>query len=246
MNMIEILNDQCNEEGSTSSTITVYDRKQLQTDQLSQRATVKNNTKSTKRVDFNLSANTVHCNSYNDQDVSRAWYSRMDYHSFREHNEAMIKEIAEVERKNRFPFSYTRIVTRTYRACNDCAEDMSNKSFPVLDETEMSRLKRWLNVSTSRLGLEKWAIKGYRNERQYKVYELVESVLDLQDMESDELQYVDDVDELIRIACERLTRPSKMFARIVAEAHAASFLEESNEEVVGGHVAKYLSKLRSS
>merc|ERR1711981_392209 len=169
-----------------------------------------------------------------------------DFYTMRAHNEAMIKEVAEHERKNCFPFSYTRIMTRTYSASHDYAGDISNKSFSVLDKTEMSRLKRWLSFATSRVGLEKWAIKGYRNDRQYKVCKLVESVLDLQDMESDELQYVEDVDELIRIACERMTRPSKIFARTIAEAHAASFLQERDEEVGGGHVAKYMSKLRAS
>lgn len=226
------------DEGSTSSTITVNDQGEYGCKLLSQRG-IGNSSKPTKRVGFDLERNTVHYNSHCLDAVKCTWYTRRDYLGFREQNVILTQKITDVESQTRLPCSYARTLTRTYDACCEGAEDISDEAYSVLDESEMARLQRWLRAAITYNGLEKYAIEGYREERRNRVDEVVESVLGLQDLETDDQE---DLDEFIRMVSERLTRPSRTFARTMAEAHAASFLEECNEEVMG-RVSKQSSVL---
>ena len=185
------------DEGSTSSTITVNDQGECGCKLLlSQRAIGNSSSKPTKRVGFDLERNTVHYNSHCLDADKCTWYTRRDYLDFREETVILTQKITDVESQTRLPCSYARTLTRTYNACCEgAAEDISDETYSVLDESEMARLQRWLRAAITYHGLEKYAIGGYREERRNRVDEVVESVLQLQDLEADDQE---DLDEFIQ------------------------------------------------
>jgi hypothetical protein len=172
-----------------------------------------------KRVTFdmkhNKEYNNVNCCK---EDYKDLWYTRLEYRQFKVATYYMAKEIAKSEASNKAPFSYHRIMTRTYQVCCEAVEERDTS---LLSYHERRHLTRWAEVATSRLGLERWSVKSIQADKSDRRKELVELVMDLQNLPLPEDESMPR-DEFIRQSCERLTRPSRLFARCLAEAQASA------------------------
>jgi hypothetical protein len=216
----------CEDDASVSSTLTVerLAHKQLleQDDDQSLSSASSHSFSSVKSVRFNSDDNQEYENKdICKEDTEDLWYSNADYKRFKSHTHALAKEVLKSEARNRAPFSYERVMLRTYEVCSGHINEPQGS---VLTSDERRHMVRWAEVATSRLGLEKWAIKSLGRERAIRRVELVDIVLDFQSIGN-----MDGLDECIREHCERISRPSRLFAREVALAQAA-VIEKDNFE----------------
>ena len=142
-------------------------------------------------------------------------------------------------------------------------------------EENYRQLKRWLEIATSRLGLEKLTCTKLGRDKSTRRLSIVDTVLDLQhqhryqqalqkqeqEQQQEERQQASsdnnystentNFDALVRQHCERISRPSRLFARIMADAQAATLepfspnLLSSNgdsSKTNNGHAAQRLPK----
>ena len=120
------------DDASTSSTLTV-DRtaKQLGGDEDDMSVTSETPTKKSVRFDMNLEE---HENKqlYKDE-VYQLWYTQYDYKRFRAHTSIMAREVQKAESNNKAPFSYERVLLRTYDVCCRTADE-SQSSVLTADE----------------------------------------------------------------------------------------------------------------
>jgi hypothetical protein len=227
------------DDSSVSSTIAVacFSQEKLQhpSSQLinntSQSSQLSSNTK--KRVRFSALDNKFHDNTVIDkEDCKDLWYQAPDYKHFKGATKYLAREIAQSEPLNRSssPYSYHRVLKRTYKACvtYDPFDETASAICSVLTATEEKRLSDWMQVSTSRLGLERMAIRELAVDRSMRRQEMVETVLEMQEeaMEERHLSGCDfDADaqaEMMRQACEEISRPSRLFAQCLAQGQAAT------------------------
>ena len=202
------------DDASTSSTITV-DRiaKPLAT---SETAVVVRSKTPKKSVRFDDASNCEYENSlYCEEDTKDYWYDAEDYRHFKSSTMFMAKEIAKTEKNNQAPFSFQRVLMRTYEACCQHTHETNTS---VLSVDEKKRLARWAEMATTRLGLERWSCRAINRDKSYRRNEVVNAVLEAQDSVFPDC----DATELIRESSERVTRTSRLFARCLGEAVSGS------------------------
>ena len=201
------------DDSSISSTITV-DRA---TDKEQAVSSSKSPLSPTKCVRFDLTLNEEHSNDMLcKEDCAELWYTLDQHRHFKKCCSFKAKEIAKSEAKNKAPYSYQKVMLRAYEACAHAREEPTGS---VLSHFEQRPLVRWAEVATSRLGLEKWSVRSIGNDRNFRRAEIVDLVLELQDM------YIKDPkarEEFIRKSCQSLSRTSRLFAQVMAEAQAAA------------------------
>jgi len=136
--------------------------------------------------------------------------------------------VNRAEERNRAPYSYQRVILRTYDVCKSAvvAPGASDDAAPVLSFEDRKHLRRWAEYAPTRLGLEKWAVKALGRERAMRRSEMYNVVLGLQH----EMPCCDA--EVIRAAAERVSRPGLLLARSIAEAN---YISESDSERVFGY-----------
>jgi len=138
------------------------------------------------------------------------WYSGEENRRFRASHAAAINEIAVVDemRVGREPFSYRKVLQRTYEACCRVVHETEDS---VLTAVEQEHLKQCQRVHVARLGMEcTMAIRSIANEQRFRYHELLNVVT----------HNPSDRDEFLREVCEELSRPSRLFARHLAQAQA--------------------------
>ena len=138
---------------------------------------------------------------------------------------AASRALAQTEAKNKAPFSYQRVVERTYALCQQVVDEQETEScYQTLASAEERRhLQRWAQVAPHRIGLEKWALRTIAKDKTSRRLEVVDTVLDMQD--SKPRRNVDKV-EVIRKACQRVSRTSRMFAVAMAQAQADAVCDQ--------------------
>jgi len=190
---------------------------------------------SKKCVTFDLE-NNVEYSNIDDEDSDAEfqkevrWYSRDDYKRFKtQHVKAVVRAATASETRNCAPLSYCKVMRRTYEVCRSahCA-DGSSASASILSEREMAHLKRWVEFTPSRIGLEKLTVKEIGHDLKLRRAELYDTVLGLQE-EAQMWQPSEGNDEyfaeMIRQCSERISRPSRWFSRSLAEAQATVLFE---------------------
>jgi hypothetical protein len=224
------------DDSSISSTLTV-DRQQKSKPAAEQQPPKDGSSEKKKRVHFNMSHNIAYTNTTSaKEDCPELWYRVKDYRVFRAVALDSAQQIIRIEARNRAPFSYQRVMELTYRACCDADSEFDynndEREQPcVLASSEFVHLQRWLEVASSRCGLEKWSVRKIAKDKQLRRNELTDSVLELQSVFSGSTEkQQNDKDEFIRSSCENISRPSRMFARTLAQAQAAAVQKTSDEE----------------
>jgi hypothetical protein len=170
----------------------------------------------TKSVRFNLIDTQFYSNQQLcKEDCIDLWYTAGEYRCFKSMTVALAREVTKTEAKNRAVFSYERVMMRAYEVCK--ASHMETYASP-LSADDRKHLRRWAEVAPSRLGLEKWAVRPMNRDRGARRSQLYDAVLDLQDSLKDD----DALEECLRRHSERISLPSRLFARCMADAQAAA------------------------
>jgi len=147
------------------------------------------------------------------------WYDANDYHSFKARTKALSKHISrEANRNSRrrtSALSFEKVMERTFEVCRCFVVDPTADD-AILTYEEEQQLLRW--SETARLGLERWSVASLARDRKQRRRQHVDEVLGLiQDGASD---------ECIRRNAERISRPSRLFARTIAESFRAAARKE--------------------
>lgn len=178
-----------------------------------------NTTKSSsskKSVRFNLNDTQFYANQQLcKEECADLWYTAGEYRCFKSVTVALAREVTKTEAKNRAVFSYERVMMRAYEVCK--ASPSETYASP-LSPDDRRHLRRWAEVAPSRLGLEKWAVRPMNRDRSARRSQLYDAVLDLQDSLKDD----DALQECLRRHSERISLPSRLFARCMADAQAAA------------------------
>jgi hypothetical protein len=113
----------------------------------------------------------------------------------------------------------------------------------VLTAENFVHLQRWLEVGSSRIGLEKWSIRAIASGRTSRRDLIVETILQVQrqqtydqlsgkgsttDMVAEGGGWDDATAELIRRASEQYSRPSCLFSLVMAQGLAAAIAKENH------------------
>lgn len=211
--------------------------------------------KKKKTVTFDLDRNVQYDVPYiTHEELHQRWYEARAYREFKLHAKDSAGQIVQIELRNRAPYSYQRVLESTFAACvNNTIDDESSEILPASD---MVHVVRWVEVASSRCGLEKWALQNVSKDRSLRRRLLTNTVLSIQDQELSRMDANDSssslsslssmlvdsdneemmaaakapaanyrrnnrrtsMDETIRIACEKISRPSRLFATIMAQA----------------------------
>jgi hypothetical protein len=172
---------------------------------------------SRRRVQFKENLNVFHRNTQMDrQECKELWSTGAEMKQFKAQTAFIAREINRTEKVNAAPFSYQRVVLAAYDACCRMQVDTNTS---VLNEIEGQHLHKWLNVATSRIGLERVCIREIAQDKYARRTHVVDAVLDVQCcLESRN----HDGDELMRAASQAISRTSRQFARELAKAQAAN------------------------
>ena len=189
-----------------------------------------------KRVQFDEERNKAYSNRrFSKKDTQSLWYSSKDYRQFKAGTKCMAREIARFEKINQAPHSYERVMQRAYQACiehqTELSENADNNDShrTVLSKDEQKHMKKWMEISTNRLGCERLSIHLIAKDRALRRAEASHAVLQLQELASDVAKddahsnnYSNYKAELIRQSCMAITRPSRLFAQSLAQAQHES------------------------
>ena len=118
----------------------------------------------------------------------------------------------------------------------------------ILSGEDFVHLQRWLEVGSSRIGLEKWSIRTISTSRSTRRDTIIETVMSLQQenlynrnvkkfsndksksrssVNQQEQPQMDDCADFIRGTSERLSRPSCLFSFVMAQGLAAAVAKEN-------------------
>lgn len=150
------------------------------------------------------------------EEVKALWSTTAEMKQFKAQTAFLAKEINRAEKANVAAFSYQRVVLGAYDAC--CRMQAETDASP-LTNTESKHFNKWMEVSISRIGLERICIREMAQDKYARRAHVVDSVLEVQESL---LPGMRDGDELMREAAQSISRSSRLFARELAKAQAAS------------------------
>lgn len=172
--------------------------------------------KSARRVRFDESQNESISNTQIcEEDVQELWYSDFDYTMFKSKVAIVCARIQRNERGPRNPLSYEYVVGSIFDTCCKCT---SEKEIDILSEQQQVKLIHQLRGSPARLGIERMLVRKITDDKYERQRRMVEMVLLINSTETD----VADMDEVFRKASMNASLPSRLFARYLGQANAAS------------------------
>jgi len=203
-----------------NSAIRLFDNKRIADDDgSSTSSTVAVFMEPKKRVRFSAANQSYENHTICQEDLKQiCWYNPRDYRRFRAAALEASQQIIQVEARNRAPFSYQRVLEHTYDTCTSFEVDPAKT---IVSASDFVHLQRWLEVASSRVGLEKWSIRKIASDKSARRRALNQVINDGQTYSND-LQQQHNEAEYLRESCVRLSRPSRLFARAMAQATAAA------------------------
>jgi len=192
-----------------------------------------------RKVSFDMSQTQLHRSPHGDKDdIKDLWYKAPDFQRFRTHTSALAKYVRNSDEKHSYRdctrVSYEAAVLRAYDVCRSVVveptEDCGANCCPVdLDLTWA--ITQWIQRTPGRVGLEQRIVKDLGREEGYRRSEIVDTVLAMQELGGGDSK--DDLtDECIRRSSEHISRPSRLFARCLAEAQAAAVYPDPQQPSV--------------
>eukprot|EP00545_Synedropsis_sp_CCMP1620_P005837 CAMPEP_0119006024 /NCGR_PEP_ID=MMETSP1176-20130426/2075_1 /TAXON_ID=265551 /ORGANISM="Synedropsis recta cf, Strain CCMP1620" /LENGTH=236 /DNA_ID=CAMNT_0006957911 /DNA_START=46 /DNA_END=756 /DNA_ORIENTATION=- len=139
--------------------------------------------------------------------VNASWWSGEEFQRFRMSYQMMAQGIRcrhEAAASN--PSSYTNVLCSTYQSCVDGRSP---------SEDNLKQLAGWMEMGTSRLGLESLSVKTIKNERREASRRAIKSVLEAQ-TDKTGLGGIDA--EKIRRVYQKVTESARLFAIALADA----------------------------
>eukprot|EP00522_Entomoneis_paludosa_P017943 CAMPEP_0172441390 /NCGR_PEP_ID=MMETSP1065-20121228/1935_1 /TAXON_ID=265537 /ORGANISM="Amphiprora paludosa, Strain CCMP125" /LENGTH=198 /DNA_ID=CAMNT_0013190729 /DNA_START=42 /DNA_END=638 /DNA_ORIENTATION=+ len=158
-------------------------------------------------VRFNESANVAYDNTQIcHEDCAELWYTKENLKQLKTTYTNNAKDIIRVESQQKGSKSYCRVMTRVFNSCVDATP---------LSEADQRHFQKWIAVTSSRVGLERLAVRKIRLDKSIRRQELVYAVLDLQE---DPSVPAEKVEEWIAQASQEISQPSRKFAMLLAQA----------------------------
>jgi hypothetical protein len=171
-----------------------------------------------RRVNFDLTQNKSYNNTQlHEEDIAPLWYSGNDMLLQRSKAKKTATEIVKMEKENTSALSYRRVLQRTFHACTQCAFETDGSILTLVEE---KRLAKRMREGPIRLGLERLSIRNIGLDRFDRRSDMRKVVFSIQQaaIVADGTIFTDHTAEKIRLACEELSRPSRLFARHMAVA----------------------------
>ena len=176
-----------------------------------------------RRVFFDETANKAYQNTKMcREDISPLWWSRTELQDFKSTYVETIKDVIQVEREHRKnPMSYQQIFQRIYNACCEATEeDEKQMTCCELHPYDESAFFYWVSMTADRLGLERVIHRKIVQDRAMRRRQLVQIVEYWQDTAM--CNNNTSVENAISLASKEVSRPSRVFAAFLAQAHAAA------------------------
>jgi hypothetical protein len=195
-----------------------------------------------RRVTFEESHNVTYENKqWGWEDSRQSWYTKVDYDTMKDAAYNQAKQIWKKERRTATDgssSSYSSILLRVYDACCEVTHEEPQGS--ILSEPERKLFQQIVGKAQTRTGLEKMCIREIAYDKRQRRIELTDLVLQVQAAlnsssssfssslsqlsveESVATDYSYRAATLLRTSCETVSRASRLFAREMALALAAS------------------------
>lgn len=210
----------------------------------------RNHQRPSKRVTFDETQNMAYDNTtWTAEDCKRTWCSRVDYDQMKENTYTLAKQIWRREKHLHSIVTYTNVVLGVYDAC--CHASATNTAVPSQepsnhDDDESSTYSDSSSVSSSstttsinqelltqivgkansRSGLEKICIREIAHDKRFRRVQVLDGILTLQAAAASAGSSSSRNAELMRLASETISLPSRLFASHMAMALATSLLQE--------------------
>mmetsp|Transcript_4356 Transcript_4356/g.11969 ORF Transcript_4356/g.11969 Transcript_4356/m.11969 type:complete len:210 (+) Transcript_4356:286-915(+) len=165
----------------------------------------------TSRVRIDESTNLYHQTDLSKEDCNQLWYSPKQISQFKINHRAQAQENIKFEIQHKRSKSYCAVLTLFFDACCDPTVGLSSK--------DMQYFQRWIQVTSSRVGLEPLVVGKIRMDKPSHRQELVDAVIDIQEDPS-----IIHKETLIAQVAQEISIPSRRFAAQLAHAlaHASS------------------------
>ena len=177
----------------------------------------------TTKVSFAVDVDVYEIDYLSDDDSEEAmegtWFQKYEYNLIDNLNTELVRSFQNVWTDSSGPRPYhTTDVEVVYSSCLD-----SNNG-PSRDD--LDRLDAWVRNCNLLRGLESASLPRLANKRRKRRGAVIRSVIYLQTKISSVLYTVDERAEMIRDASEKLSQPSKEFARIMGLADQSAAKDE--------------------
>jgi len=188
-------------------------------------------------VSFDESKNVaIENRQWLEEDCRQSWYSTEELCIMKQECYTLARLIHKKEKETeQLNDTYKNVLLRVYDAC--CAVQ-ANGEKPIVSQRDRLLLMKIVNKASTRAGLERLCIREIAHDRHFRRGEVVDAVLDIQrygrsrdrrrrcngdDNDHDAACSEDHAcTELSRLSSESLSRPSRLFARYMAVALAAT------------------------
>ncbi|KAL7572691.1 hypothetical protein ACA910_008966 [Epithemia clementina (nom. ined.)] len=229
LDQMRIVDYDCSEELSVSSTFNVTAEEPI----IKAPPSFPSRKRSVRNISFNESANVHYANhQICREDVDSLWYSRMDLQEFKNNYVEAIKEVIRAERDHKKDSkSYQRVFTRVFDACCRATKehdvDQIMSTYSALRSRDRYAFEEWVAVATTRTGLERVAHRKICQDRATRRRQLFDAVQSWQDAAvaynsttSIDNNINNNIENIIALAAQELSRPSRVFATYLGQAQA--------------------------
>lgn len=158
-----------------------------------------------------------------EEDCHDFWLTSDEILSFKAYNAIFATTITRA--KSSSPYSYRRVLQRIYEGCCRCRDETPIITSNFVTQDDDIHLKQWFDTASSLVGIERKAVKEISRDRYYRRDQMIDLVMEIQN--TDPILVDNETKrEFMRSSCASMSRPARMLARHLAQAHAASVLTD--------------------
>ena len=166
-------------------------------------------------------------NEYHEDDIlsfeerAELWHTPSDIQLFKDSARTFVKDIIKIEKGQDQSLSFRGVFFQVYdQCCNLWSSTTCFSADQVVTSEESHKLATWMAIASDRWGLERLSIRKIHGDRSMRRKRNVRVVLEMQSV----LESLDDEVKAnyLRKAGEHITRPSVIFAQLLAQAQATA------------------------
>ena len=192
-----------------------------------------------RRVTFDLDCNKTYANTqWSQEECRRLWITPKDYEQMRANRFAAAKQAHKSDKRvEDTKVSYKAVLLRVYDACCSVSKETNGR---VIFSTDEALLTRFVGRAHSRAGLEKLYIRELAYEKKQRREFLTQTVLTLQanlrnnNNNDDDDRNAQRTANILRNCSQSISRPTRLFARHMAQALASSVVDSTTEMLLNG------------
>lgn len=173
------------------------------------------------RVRFDLDSNIAYENTlYPREDSWDHWISGEDYYASKQASSVAAKGIMQAE-GGLFPkpCTFSGLLNDLYESCNAFGFEVEGNVMTQKDQRKLEAIFA-MEMSYERIGLERKAVRSISNDRSRRRRDIVTAMFHVQMVER--FDSFDDFSEALREHLEAISLTSRLYAREIARAQAAS------------------------